>query len=727
MAHPDLASEQAHVDRAYERLDEMRARANEVIQAAFGMPRGGTPQARNDRDVIVRTNLHRLEQLEVGDEPLIFGRIDREDDESYHLGRLAISDSDQEPLVVDWRAPVAEPFYRATGRHPMGLTRRRHFLAENRQIVDIEDELFGAGGVEGDGNGLGLGLSGSAALLAALERSRSGRMRDIVATVQREQDEIIRAPLSGVLVVQGGPGTGKTAVALHRAAYLLYTHRFPLERQGVLVVGPNPLFLRYIEHVLPSLGESGVDLSTIGGLVQDSKATGEDTPETSRVKGDPRMGDVLAKAVRDRQRPLPTDIEVPFGAHLLRFTAAASAEVVNAVKRRPGGHNARRRQVETLVFRRLLADHEQQEERDRRVGLRPSEPGDLIDDEGEDLSPPAEALTAETLGRAVRREPVLAEALDRMWPVLTPQQLLHDLFGAKPLIDLAASRWLSPEERAALYRPRSPSVEGVAWTEGDLPLIDEARAILGVPRRRTASGEADDAFRSYGHIVVDEAQDLSPMQLRMLARRSLSGSMTIVGDVAQATGHFASTSWEPVLTHLPTRRGTKTVELTVNYRTPAEIMEVAGRVLKAAAPGLVPPESVRSTDEPPVFRADGNVVAAVDDLVAELDDGHVAVICPRSMVNELRERLSAASVRFGEPNRTGLDAQVTLVPVELVKGLEFDGVVVVEPARLVRETGHGMHALYVAMTRATRRLTVVHSEPLPLPLLPPSNGGPAGH
>src|SRR5205807_3644834 len=229
-----------------------------------------------EREAMVQASLNRLARLELGTEALCFGRIDRDSGEVFHIGRLAVSDEEHEPLVVDWRAPAAEPFYRATGRHPLGLRRRRHFLTEGRTLLDLEDELFGGEGAGGEG---GLGLPGSSALLAALEQSRSGRMRDIVATVQREQDEVIRAPLAGVLVVQGGPGTGTTAGALHRAAYLLYTHRFPLERQGVLVVGPNPLFLRYIEHVLPSLGESGVDLSTIGGLVQDTRATGEDSQE----------------------------------------------------------------------------------------------------------------------------------------------------------------------------------------------------------------------------------------------------------------------------------------------------------------------------------------------------------------------------------------------------------------------------------------------------------------
>src|ERR1700736_4810517 len=301
MSHPDLAAEQAHVDHAYDRLEAMRAAAAEMLRTAFG-ERGGTFQAVTERDIRVRTSLNRLEQLELGGEALIFGRIDRLANgvngerlpESFHIGRLAVSDEDQEPLVVDWRAPVAEPFYRATGAHPMGLTRRRHFLTDGRRIIDLEDELFGDG-VVGTDAVVGLGLSGTTTLLAALERSRTGRMRDIVATVQREQDEIIRAPLAGLLVVQGGPGTGKTAVALHRAAYLLYTHRFPLERQGVLVVGPNPIFLRYIEHVLPSLGETGVEMSTVAGLVPEVRVRGVDDPVVAKLKGDARMVKVLAR------------------------------------------------------------------------------------------------------------------------------------------------------------------------------------------------------------------------------------------------------------------------------------------------------------------------------------------------------------------------------------------------------------------------------------------------
>jgi DNA helicase IV len=726
MTHPDLAAEQSHIDHAYERLDAMRASAMERLREAFGQGRGGTHQDRNDRDVIVRSSLARLQQLEIGQEALVFGRIDREGGESFHIGRLAVSDEDQEPLVVDWRAPVAEPFYRATGRFPMGLVRRRHFLTDARVLLEIEDELFSAGG-EGAGDGLGLGLSGPTVLLAALGRSRSGRMRDIVATVQREQDEIIRAPLAGVLVVQGGPGTGKTAVGLHRAAYLLYTHRFPLERQGVLVIGPNPLFLRYIEHVLPSLGESGVELSSIAGLVGDTRATAVEAPGVVRVKGDARMARFIARAVADRQRALPRDAAIPYGAHVLTLDVATSAAIVAAAKRRPGLHNARRRQVEAMVFRHLHERYVEAEERAVRTGLRPSSPPDAAtawEDEDElplELPADPEPVSPGELARGLRRQPEVVAALDRMWPRLTPQQLLHDLYGARPLLELAARGSLTPDEITSLERPRSLSVEQVHWTEADLPLIDEARAVLGPLRRREAE-EGEDALRTYGHIVVDEAQDLSPMQLRTIGRRSLSGSMTVLGDIAQATGQWAPGGWEDVLAYLPTRRGSRQVELSVNYRTPAEIMERAGRVLREAAPNLKTPDSVRSVGygpdvvSTPAAELAGAAARAAAGSLAEIGDGTVGVITAPSILPDVAAALAAAGISYGEGNRRGLEAPVTLIDVTMAKGLEFDGVVVVEPARVLRESAQGWRALYVAVTRATRRLTLVSAEPLPEPL-----------
>jgi DNA helicase IV len=709
-SHPDLQAEQSHIDRAYERLEEMRAQARETLRDSLRQ-QSRAFQAVEEREVIVHSMLQRLEQLEIGREALVFGRIDRLGGEAFHIGRLAVSAEDQEPLVVDWRAPVAEPFYRATGRHPMGLARRRHFATEGRRLFGIEDEVFsmdGAGAADGDA------LVASGALLAALERSRSGQMRDIVATVQREQDEVIRAELPGVLVVQGGPGTGKTAVALHRAAYLLYTFRFPLERQGVLMVGPNTVFLRYISQVLPSLGETGVTLSTIDGLVGGGRVRGADTPLAARVKGDARMARVLARAVRDRQRPLRRGVEVGFGGTTLRLTAADSEHIVALARRRPGPHNPRRRFVEAHVFRLLHAQLLEALDRRERTGLRAAPD----DDTGTEAADEEGRISAEDLAAQLRRQPELAAALDRMWPVLLPDELVHDLFGAPALIALAARGALSAEERAALERPRSPSLETIPWAPADLPLLDEARVLLG---SRKAKAEE---LRTYGHIVVDEAQDLTPMQLRMLTRRSLSGSMTVVGDIAQATGHHAPSGWADVTRHLPDRKPAHIVELSVNYRTPAEIMEVASRVLAAVSPELRPPQSVRSTGQAPVFvdAADSElteaVAAAVRAQKGDVGGGTVAVISPPSRVDALAAGLRDAGLEVGSAEADGLDTPVTLIPVTVVKGLEFDGVVVVEPAAIVEESPQGLHALYVALTRATKTLTVVHAQPLPPPLQP---------
>jgi DNA helicase IV len=724
MTHPDVPAEQAHVDLAYTRLAAMRAAAAAMLQDAFS-ERGGTFQALTERDIRVRNSLNRLEQLEIGREALVFGRIDRraaeipangseQATESFHIGRLAISDRDQEPLVVDWRAPVAEPFYRATGAHPMGLYRRRHFLTEGPRVLDLEDELFD---VEGSDTGVGLGLSGPQVLLATLERSRTGRMRDIVATVQREQDEIIRGPLPGILVVQGGPGTGKTAVALHRAAYLLYTYRFPLEGQGVLVVGPNPTFLRYIEHVLPSLDESGVELSTVNGLFSGVRAVAREDEDRARLKGDARMAGVLARAVADRERPLRRTAAVPFGSRVLRITPEISSQVVAAGKRRPGPHNLRRRAVEALLWRYLLEQ---------------AAPGPDGPTESDAVTEP---LSAEDVGRALRRRPEVVEALERMWPLLTPQQFLHDLFGAGPLIDLAAGKILTPGERRLLERARSAELGHVRWTDADVALLDEARALLGPLRRRPAPDD-DDVVRTFGHVVVDEAQDLSPMQLRMVARRSLSGSMTVVGDIAQATGSWVPASWAQVVEHLPARRGWRLAELTVNYRTPSEIIDVAGHILEQVAPGMRPPEAIRTSGRRPrMIRASvptgsvpgealGEVAARlVRDEVDALNalgggggGGTAAVIVPPSLVEPVASALDASGLRYGRVGEGALDEQVTLLVIDDAKGLEFDSVIVVEPARIVREAAQGLRALYVAFTRATQRLSIAHAESLPAPV-----------
>ena len=704
--HPDLAAEQAYLDRAYECLEAARQRATS-LESMVEVGRGGTEQARFERDVIWDTIVTRLRELDLGDASLVFGRIDRDEDDTYYIGRLAVADEHKEPVVVDWRAPVAEAFYRATGRAPMGLSRRRHFATRGRTLLGIEDELFGAAaerlGASPDGTGgsstdtdLANGhheLQGQGALIAALETVRTGRLGDIVATIQGEQDEIIRSELPGVLVVQGGPGTGKTVVALPRAAYLLYTHRFPLEGQGVLVVGPNRLFLGYIELVLPSLGEAGVELAVLPDLLTEPVSVrGADDPVTGRVKGDLRMARVLGRAVRDRRRPLREDLRVGYGIETLRLTVAASEHIVADARRRARTHNAGRRFVEQGVWAALAASSRRNDD-------------DLID--------------PQDVRDRLRNTVDVREALDWMWPVLTPAQLLHDLFGAKGLLRSAGRGVLADDELAALHRPRSASVDDVVWTADDVPLLDEARALLGPRPRRKGRPADDDDARTYGHIVVDEAQDLSPMQLRMLDRRSLNGSMTVVGDIAQATGAWAHAGWDEILALLPDRRPPRLEELTIGYRIPAPNMELAARVLRVAAPDLSPPRSIRQGGAPPrLVRAPvddlaATIVATITDELEALGTGNLAVITPTSMADEVARWLDDAGVDHGAATRNGLDQQVTVVPVTWVKGLELDGSIVVEPARIVDEEAQGLRALYVALTRATKRLVVVHQQPLP--------------
>jgi DNA helicase IV len=712
--HPDLADEQAYIDHAYECLDTSREaawRMRNMTEADLG----GTFQARFERNAFDEALLKRLADLDLGDASLVFGRIDRSAEspgavESFHIGRLAVADEDREPVVVDWRAPVAEPFYRATGRSPMGLLRRRHFAVEGRKLLGLEDELFGEGhlglghdeGLDGlSGTGAdtadGAGLRGYSTLLAALERGRTGTLGDIVATIQGEQDEIIRSPQHGVLVVQGGPGTGKTVVALHRAAYLLYTHRFPLEDQGVLVIGPNRVFLRYIERVLPSLGEAGVEQVVLSDLVpgvrflRPDEREGADSPTTARIKGDARMSDVIDQAVNDRERPLRDDLVLPFRTGYVRLRVEESARIVRNARRRFRRHNSGRKFVENEVWSALAATFH-----DAEVG-----PRDVKD--------------------TLRGTPEIREALDRMWPLLTPAQLLHDLFGSKGLLKLAARGVLDEGEALALYRPRSESVDDVRWTPADVALLDDARDVLGPKPGRNGKIDDADEIRTYGHIVIDEVQDLTPMQLKMATRRSLNGAMTIVGDLAQATGPLAPTDWQDVLDHLPDRKPSRVIGLSVGYRIPGQIMELANRVMAAATPMLRAPQSVRVGDAAPVVvRADGPLGAAVADEVRSiteaLPNASLGVIAPDSMIDELSEHLTAAGVNHGTATRTGLDEGVTLVPVSVVKGLELDAVVVVEPARIVADHEHGMRSLYVALTRPTQRLSIVHADDLPEPL-----------
>jgi DNA helicase IV len=611
-------------------------------------------------------------------------------------------------------------------------------------------------------------------------------MRDIVATIQAEQDEAIRADITGILIVAGGPGTGKTAVALHRAAYLLYTHRKRLASQGVLLVGPSPIFLRYIDEVLPSLGEDEVSLATPAALKPRFKVRGTEPKATATVKGDARMAKVIATAVGDRERPMPRDVVVSLDGYVLRMLRRDSARIVERAHARRGTHNERRPYVASLVFdhfkreyrralmrayrtdrSRLDADVEQLELSADRSAATVADPTVAAALARGEAAPPE---WENELAARVRRMPEVRAALDRMWPVLSGAELVRDLFGFAALIRSAAGGVLTDDEQSLLFRERGHQLAAVAWTEADLALIDEADAILGAPsaarprsRRRArrdsdlaqaqrtvdelgvgaftnaadilarygsdaSSAPADDDGepRTFGHVLVDEAQDLSSMQWRMLARRCPSGSMTLVGDFGQASRPGALSSWDDVLANLPVRVPPHRVMLTVNYRTPAEIMDVANRLLPAAAPGVEPARPVRSTGVHPEV-----VAVAPDELVQSAAraaresstlGGTVVVIAPV----ELHAALATALADRGAvaDDVEAIDAPIAVLTGLDSKGLEFDHVVVVEPARLVAPDQSGLRLLYVVLTRATRRLVVVHAEPLPeaLELAPRSVG-----
>jgi DNA helicase IV len=742
--HPELAAEQTHIDAAYARLDAMRASAAAVAAGFSEVGAGGTHQARLERDVAGSVTRRRLAALDIGDAALVFGRLDRAVDvraaeRHLYIGRVAVNDEEQEPLVVDWRAPVAEPFYRATPVAPMGVVRRRHFLTrhgQGRVLLGIDDEVFDRDAAAAEG----LSAVGEAALLAALDRARTGRMGDIVATIQAEQDEAIRADLAGVLIVSGGPGTGKTAVALHRAAYLLYTHRKKLASQSVLLVGPSPIFLRYIDQVLPSLGEDEVHLATAAGLKPQHRVRATDPDDVAVVKGDARMARVVERALRDREHVLPADVVVGLDGVVLRLTRRDSRRVIERAQRRRGTHNEQRPHVARQVVDLLTAQYR------RAVGAAAPDDPDWDRD----------------VASRIRRLPEVRIALERMWPVLSGAELIHDLFGFEALVRSAADGILKREEQRGLVRERSADVRAAEWTEADLALIDEADALLGPPeaarprRKRSRRPSLDDAAfrtvselgvggfltaaqlaerygggpaptgsddgepRTFGHVLVDEAQDLSPMQWRMLARRCPSGSMTLVGDFGQASRAGSASGWNEVLSLVPTHAGARNVVLSVNYRTPVEIMTVAARVLEAASPEIDASESVRATGRAPEFVtvAPG---ALVDEVAARARSalagiGTKAVIAPPALHGALVDALTDVGAAAGSAD--AIDAPIAVLgPIE-AKGLEFDNVIVVEPHSLVAPDRRGLRLLYVSLTRATQRLTVVHAEPLPEALRP---------
>jgi len=746
----ELAAEQGYVTGLHRRLDDIRAGVVTRLDDALAST-AHNPQAVGEREATVQLYTERLVALDAAESGLCFGRLDRRDVAvPRYVGRIGLQaeDGDEEPLLVDWRAPAAQPFYTATPLHDLGVRRRRHIRTRGRTVVSIADETLD---LDDPDVAQRSGLAGESVLLAALNATRTGRMTDIVRTIQAEQDRIIRADHRGVLVVQGGPGTGKTAVALHRAAYLLYTHRERLARSGLLIVGPSPTFLRYIADVLPSLGETGVVLADLGSLRPGVEAHATEPPEVAEVKGRLGMADVVAAAVAERQAVPDAPVEITIDGTTLRFTPSDAARARTRGRAASRPHNEARPAFVRRVVDRLTQKYADRLGADVRGGSSLLDAGDMA-----------------ALRREVAAEPAVHALIDRLWPRLTAERLIRDLFASPERLAAATPGW-NDADRDLLRRPPSSP-----WTPADVPLLEEADELLGVDdsaqrnaarrdeqrRRRdaqatldllhgsrsqdaeteaeseelsafdlldaeglaarheerdgrtTAERAAADRTWTYGHVIVDEAQELSAMTWRLLLRKCPTRSMTVVGDVAQTGSLAGASSWAEVLTpHLGTQW--RMEELTVNYRTPAEIMEVAAEVLAAGGATATAGHSVRSTGLRPWARrvADADLPEAVAEAAAEFDkeDGTLAVLVPRGRLDAV-----SAAVAARIPDMSAdLPAGPVVLPPDGAKGLEFDSVLVVDPVGIVAEGVRGHNDLYVALTRATQRLGVVHPGDLP--------------
>jgi DNA helicase IV len=665
---PEVAAEQAYLEHALESLTAMRHRAERLLQDLVA---AGNP----DLDYVAALS-RRVALLSDSPRPLLFGRIDEVDGPTWHIGRRHVEDVRADPVVIDWRAPVAMPFYRASATEALGLARRRQIMVDRSAVVAVADDLFGG---PGDDTAT-TRLRGGDALLAELERARTGEMLDIVATIQAEQDEIIRAPLQQMLTVQGGPGTGKTAVGLHRAAFLLYNHP-NLSRDGVLVLGPSRAFLRYIAQVLPALGEEAVVQTTIADIAPKAKVRVQEPMEVRRAKGDARMSELLRRALDGRRRPLQEDVtlRVRFARGVL--SVATVNDLVASIVARPAPYKAGR-----LALRaRLVSEARRVFRASARLG----------------------ADEAWFEGELVASDE-FSSLLDMLWPTVSPAALVRDLLSSRDQLERFGDGLFSTDELRLLVRTRDANVSSTAWSVDDLALLDEASFLTGGRSRR------------YGHIVVDEAQDLTPMQFRMIARRAPSGSVTVLGDLAQATGPWTYGDWDEVRAFLPDAAPPQHDELTLGYRAPGRVLDYASRLLPVAAPGISPTSSIRSGRTDPVI-----VQAAPAELAATaLGEAHrlaaehalVAVIAPDELVAELG-RLARRHAEIGQLERDAMTRPITIVPAPAAKGLEFDAVVVVEPAAIAGDDPRGLRLLYVALTRPIQHLSIVHAAPLPGPLL----------
>ncbi len=651
MPHPELQDEQAYVDHAYDCLDTMRATLERTGDAM------ATEFAAIAMEAWAKRRVRTFQDAERG---LCFGRLTLDAAlRPLYVGRRWVHDETQEMLVVNWQAPAARPFYTATPQDPQRVTQRRRYRTDGRRIVDISDESLDGTAVEG--------ASVSDFLLEELERRREGRMRDIVATIQSDQYRLITAEPEGALVVQGGPGTGKTAVGLHRASWLLYTHREQLRR--VLVVGPNPTFMDYVSHVLPALGEEAVEQRAVSELLDGIEVGREDANDVARLKADTRLAEVVQRAVELAVQPKPEELVLFVDGHFVSVRERQVRELLDdALKSAPSLAQARER-FRMGVLRRFYERY-----------------GELL----EDLA----FRSFDEIEGSLQRKGFLTKYLERALALPKPDKLVARLLTSPAALAGCADGILDMDEQKLLLRDRPKRAADLRWSVHDLPLLDVARTLVDGPPR------------AFGHVIVDEAQDLSPMQLLTVSRRALDGSLTMLGDVAQATGPVVYRRWQELEPFLPDQVEVTIEELRHAYRVPGEIMEFALPLLDLIAPEMERPLSYRQGGDPPrlVEAAEDELLGVAIREAAELD-GLLAVIAPRSLAD-------------APPHPEAFDeiALPVLTPRES-KGLEFDHVVVVEPALIEEEGGDsGLRELYVALTRPTKTLTIVHSRPLPAAL-----------
>jgi DNA helicase IV len=625
----------------------------------------------------------RAESLrDLPDAPLFFGRLNYAthtefDGSTFHIGRRHVHDLDGTPVVIDWRAPVSRPFYRASQGEPMGLLLRRRFGFSGGDLTAYEDERFGASGAGGGATVRSGEKETSKLLLAEIERPRSGPMRDIVATIQPDQDEIVRGDATQTVCVQGAPGTGKTAVGLHRVAYLLYAHKERVTRRGVIVVGPNLAFLSYIRNVLPALGELDVTQTTVAELVASVPVRATDSDAAGVVKGDAAMAEVLRRAVWASINEPAEPLVVARGARRWRVSAHQVAALAAELRERGVRYGAGRELLGHRIAHVILSQMEAA--------------GETCDDRTHD---------------AVRRAAPVRAYVDRVWPKVEAKRLVFGLLSSPAELARHASGLLTEAQQQVIVWSPPPRGPGSArWSRADQVLIDESADLI----ERTPS---------LAHVVVDEAQDLSPMECRAIGRRCSTGSATVLGDIAQGTTPWSATSWPAMLSHLG-KPEAAVRELDVGYRVPRQILDYASRLLPSIAPGLRPAISLRQdagalSVESVASDALGRGVADASSRALN-SVGSVAVICADTQVAEVSAALRTAGLEFTVLGSGSVDGEsrLAVVPVTLAKGLEFDHVVLAEPSRIAFGEAHGLRRLYVALTRAVSRLTVLHTEPLP--------------